>query len=65
MYRFLISNVVDLLVKWLVKSDFNHARDRQSGKISHAYLFSGPRGTGKTSAVKIFAAAMNCPNCCW
>lgn len=34
----------------------------KSGKISHAYLFSGPRGTGKTSAAKIFAKAMNCPN---
>ena len=34
----------------------------ESGKISHAYLFSGPRGTGKTSAAKIFAKAMNCPN---
>lgn len=30
-------------------------------KISHAYLFSGPRGTGKTSVAKIFAKAMNCP----
>ena len=34
----------------------------ESGKLSHAYLFSGPRGTGKTSAAKIFAKAMNCPN---
>ncbi|MBP8703445.1 MAG: DNA polymerase III subunit gamma/tau, partial [Streptococcus sp.] len=34
----------------------------EQGKISHAYLFSGPRGTGKTSAAKIFAKAMNCPN---
>ncbi|MFK4966442.1 DNA polymerase III subunit gamma/tau [Lactococcus garvieae] len=33
-----------------------------NGQISHAYLFSGPRGTGKTSAAKIFAKAINCPN---
>ena len=32
-------------------------------KISHAYLFSGPRGTGKTSAAKIFAKAVNCERC--
>lgn len=31
-------------------------------KFSHAYLFSGPRGTGKTSAAKIFAKAVNCEN---
>ncbi len=34
----------------------------KSGKISHAYLFSGERGTGKTSCAKIFAKAINCLN---
>ena len=32
----------------------------ESGKIGHAYLFCGPRGTGKTSVAKIFARAINC-----
>lgn len=34
----------------------------RSGKISHAYIFSGSRGTGKTSAAKVFARAINCLN---
>ena len=33
-----------------------------SGNISHAYLFSGPRGTGKTSMAKLIAKIVNC--CC-
>ena len=32
------------------------------GKVTHAYLFSGPRGIGKTSVAKIFAKAVNCPH---
>ncbi len=32
----------------------------ETGRIGHAYLFCGPRGTGKTSIAKIFAAAINC-----
>ena len=32
----------------------------ENDKVAHAYLFSGPRGTGKTSTAKIFAKALNC-----
>lgn len=31
-------------------------------QTTHAYLFAGPRGTGKTSCAKLFAKALNCPN---
>ena len=34
----------------------------KTGQISHAYLFCGSRGTGKTTAAKVFARAINCPN---
>ena len=32
----------------------------KTGRVSHAYLFCGTRGTGKTSTAKIFARAINC-----
>ena len=34
----------------------------KTGKVSHAYIFSGTRGTGKTTAAKVFARAINCLN---
>lgn len=34
----------------------------KNGRMSHAYLFTGTRGTGKTSIAKIFAKAVNCEN---
>ena len=43
----------DVIVKVLRNSINN-------GKIAHAYMFIGPRGTGKTSTAKIFARAVNC-----
>lgn len=43
----------DVIVKTLSNSILNH-------KISHAYLFVGPRGTGKTTTAKVFARAINC-----
>ncbi len=45
----------DVIIKILKNSISNN-------KIGHAYIFSGPRGTGKTSTAKIFARAVNCKN---
>ena len=32
----------------------------RTGRVAHAYLFAGPRGTGKTSVAKLLAKAVNC-----
>ncbi|MGB1937952.1 MAG: DNA polymerase III subunit gamma/tau, partial [Akkermansiaceae bacterium] len=34
----------------------------EQDRLAHAYLFVGPRGTGKTSTSRIFSKALNCPN---
>ncbi len=43
-------------ISQILKNQIKH------GKIGHAYLFSGTRGTGKTSVAKIFSKAVNCPD---
>lgn len=53
-------NFEDLVWQEHVKKLFENALLK--GKVAHSYLFSGPRGTGKTSTARILAKALNCEN---
>ncbi len=50
----------DVIGQDVIVQILKNAIDRN--KVSHAYLFTGPRGTGKTSIAKIFAKLINCEN---
>lgn len=53
--------------KWSDLTGQNHIKvtlqnEIEAGKIAHAYLFTGPRGIGKTTSARLFAKAINCEN---
>src|SRR3954464_9261091 len=58
--RYRPKRFADLLVQDHVAAVLRGAVAR--GRVGHGYLFSGPRGGGKTTAARILAMALNCPN---
>ncbi|UNF61285.1 DNA polymerase III subunit gamma/tau [Spiroplasma poulsonii] len=61
LYRKYRPNIFDKIVGQVeIRKALKNAINNNN--FSHAYLFSGPRGTGKTSIAKIFAKAINCTN---
>ncbi len=53
-------NFDDLIGQDQVKQTLKNAL--KNDRVAHAYLFAGPRGTGKTSTAKVFAKSLNCSN---